>query len=75
MRQITGNAMNIHPIDPMPKLRLLRNLRAVCAQARQRGDVPTARAALDEEESLSIRIAELEKLVPTDEAPDHKEAA
>jgi hypothetical protein len=54
---------------------LLRNLRAVCAQARQRGDVPTARAALDEEEVLSARIAELEKLVPTNETADQKEAA
>jgi hypothetical protein len=67
--------MLIHPTDPLPTLRLLRNLRAVCAQARQRGDVPTARAALDEEESLNRRIAELEKQVPTDETPDQKEAA
>jgi hypothetical protein len=66
--------MNIHPTDPLPTLRLLRNLRAVCAQARQRGDVPTARAALDEEEALTNRIAELEKLLPP-ATTDHKEAA
>ena len=66
--------MNIHPTDPLPTLRLLRNLRAVCAQARQRGDVPTARAALDEEEALTKRIAELEKLLPP-ATTDHKEAA
>jgi len=66
--------MNIHPTDPLPTLRLLRNLRSVCAQARQRGDVPTARAALDEEESLSIRIEELEKLVPPSETPSQQAA-
>jgi len=67
--------MNIHPIDPIPKLRLLRNLRAVCAQARQRGDVPTARAALDEEESLSVRITELEAQLSPSETSDKREAA
>ena len=75
MRHFAHNAMMTNPTDPLPALRLLRNLRAVCAQARQRGDVPTARAALDEEEVLSARIAELEKLVPTNETADQKEAA
>ena len=64
-----------HTTDPTPRLRLLRNLKAICAQSRQRGDLALARAALDEEEALSQRIAELEKLVPTDQTPDQKEAA
>lgn len=67
--------MNGPDLDPMPALHLLRNLRALCAQMRQRGDVPTARAALNEEEQLNLRIAELEKLVPASETPDQREAA
>lgn len=75
MRHFAQNAMTTNPTDPIPTLHLLRNLRAMCAQVRQRGDLPTARAALNEEETLSARIAELERLVPTSETSEHKEAA
>ena len=75
MRQFAGNAMTANPTDPTPALHLLRNLKAYCALLRQRGDVPTARAALNEEEQLNLRIAELERLVPTSDNPDQKEAA
>ena len=67
--------MTANPTDPTPALQLLRNLKAYCALLRQRGDVPTARAALNEEEQLNLRIAELERLVPTSDNPDQKEAS
>ena len=75
MRQFAGNAMTANPTDPTPALQLLRNLKAYCALLRQRGDVPTARAALNEEEQLNLRIAELERLAPASETPDQREAA
>ena len=42
-----------------PEVTFLESLRGLCILARQRGDVSVARLAIEEEERLVVRIAEL----------------
>ena len=42
-----------------PEVTFLEGLRGLCILARQRGDVSVARLAIEEEERLVVRIAEL----------------
>jgi hypothetical protein len=46
-------------MDNTPELTFLEGLRGLCILARQRGDVSVARLAIEEEEHLLSRIAEV----------------
>lgn len=46
-------------MDTNPQITFLESLRGLCMLARQRGDVSVARLAIEEEERLLERIAEL----------------
>lgn len=46
-------------MDNTPELTFLEGLRGLCILARQRGDVSVARLAIEEEERLLSRIAEV----------------
>lgn len=46
-------------MENTPEVTFLEGLRGLCILARQRGDVSVARLAIEEEERLVVRIAEL----------------
>jgi hypothetical protein len=46
-------------MENTPELTFLEGLRGLCILARQRGDVSVARLAIEEEERLLSRIAEV----------------
>jgi hypothetical protein len=47
------------PMETNPQITFLEGLRGLCMLARQRGDVSVARLAIEEEERLLQRIAEV----------------
>jgi hypothetical protein len=49
-------------MDNTPEVTFLEGLRGLCILARQRGDVSVARLAIEEEERLVGRIADLRAL-------------
>ncbi len=49
-------------MDTTPEVTFLEGLRGLCILARQRGDVSVARLAIEEEERLVGRIADLRAL-------------
>jgi hypothetical protein len=51
-------------MDITPQITFLEGLRGLCMLARQRGDVTVARLAIEEEERLLERIAELKAALP-----------
>lgn len=57
-------------IDTTPQINFLEGLRGLCILARQRGDVSVARLAIEEEERLIQRLAELRAAQAAQQQPE-----